>query len=143
MIGYAEDAQLTAQYLDDEGWFYTGDLGYLDNDGYLRLAGRKKDVIIRGGYKIYAEEVEYYLEQHPLIHRAGVVGAPGGLGGEAVWAYLELYPGAKLTSKEVLDFCRGQIAPYKIPEQVQFVERLPVTVTGKVQRFELREMINR
>ncbi len=141
MVGYYGDPAMTAQALDGEGWFYTGDLGYLGEDGYLRLTGRKKDVIVRGGYKIYAEEVEHYLEQHPLIRRAGVVGKPGG-GGEAVWAYVELVPGATLSAGQVREFCLGQIAPFKIPEQVHFVERLPTTVTGKVQRFRLREMAN-
>jgi fatty-acyl-CoA synthase len=140
MLGYHNDPQLTARFLDIEGWFYTGDLGYLGADGYLRLTGRKKDVIVRGGQKIYPEEVENYLEQHPLIRRAGVVGVPGGLGGEVVWAYLELYSGAKITSKDVFAYCRGQIAPFKIPEQIRLIERLPLTVTQKVQRFKLRAM---
>lgn len=143
MTGYYRDPQLTAQVLDAEGWFYTGDVGYVGEDGYLRLVDRKKDVIIRGGQNIYPAEVEQYLECHPLIRRAGVIGVPIGLGGEAVWAYLELQPGAALTAKEVLNFCRGQIAPFKIPAQVRFVERLPTTVTGKVQKFRLREMAAR
>jgi fatty-acyl-CoA synthase len=140
MIGYYGDPELTAQVLDAEGWFYTGDIGYLGEDGYLRLVDRKKDMIIRGGENIYSAEVEGYLERHPLIRRAGVIGVPSGLDGEAVWAYLELQPGARLTAKEALNFCRGQIAPFKIPAQVRFVERLPTTVTGKVQKFKLREM---
>ncbi len=139
MNGYHGDPALTDRVLDAEGWFYTGDLGVLDDDGYLRLMGRKDDVIVRGGFKIYPDEVEHYLEQHPLIRRAGVVGRPGG-DGEAVWAFLELAPGATLTAAQVREFCLGQIAPYKIPEQVRFVERLPTTVSGKVQRFKLREM---
>ncbi|HFD40266.1 MAG TPA: hypothetical protein ENJ31_10545 [Anaerolineae bacterium] len=141
MSGYHGDPALTAQALDAEGWFYTGDLGVLDDDGYLRLMGRKDDVIVRGGFKIYPDEVEHYLEQHPLIRRAGVVGRPGG-DGEAVWAFVELAPGATLTAAQVREFCLGQIAPYKIPEQVRFVERLPTTVSGKVQRFKLREMVD-
>lgn len=140
MTGYYRDPELTAQVLDSEDWFYTGDIGYLGEDGYLRLVGRKGDVIIRGGQNIYPAEVEAYLDSHPAIRRAGVVGVPSKLGGEAVWAYLELHPGTTLTVKEVLDFCRGQIALFKIPEQVRFVERLPTTVTDKVQRFKLREM---
>jgi acyl-CoA synthetase (AMP-forming)/AMP-acid ligase II len=150
MTGYYRDPELTAQALDDEGWFYTGDVGSIGEDGCLRLVDRKKDLILRGGQNIYPAEVERYLERHPLVRRAGVIGAPsslhpphqGGQGGipEAVWAYLELYPGAHLTSKEVLNFCRGQIAPFKIPEQVRFVERLPTTATGKVQKFRLREL---
>ena len=140
MTGYYCDPELTAQVLDEEGWFYTGDIGYVGEDGYLRLVDRKKDLIIRGGENIYPAEVEQYVERHPLIRRAGVIGVPSEVGGEAVWAYLELQPGATLTAKEALNFCRGQIAPFKIPAQVRFVERLPTTATGKVQKFKLREM---
>jgi fatty-acyl-CoA synthase/long-chain acyl-CoA synthetase len=143
MLGYYGDPELTAQVLGQDGWFYTGDLGHVGEDGYLRLTGRKKDLIIRGGQNVYPEEVEGYLQRHPAIRRAGVVGVPGGPGGEEVWANQERCPGAHVTVAEVLDFCRGQIAPFKIPEQVRFVERLPVTVTDKVQRFRLREMAAR
>lgn len=140
MMGYYRDEELTAQVLDNEGWFYTGDIGYLGEDGYLRLVERKKDVILRGGESIYPAEVEHYLEGHALIRRAGVVGVPGGAGSEEVWAYLELQPGATLTAKEVMSFCRGRIAPFKIPAQVRFVERLPATATGKVQKYRLRQL---
>ena len=139
MSGYYRAPELTAQVLDAEGWFYTGDIGYLGEDGYLRLVDRKADLIIRGGQNIYPAEVEQYLQQHPAIRRAAVVGAPHKVSGEAVWAYLELKPGAALSAPEVLDFCRGQIAPFKIPSQVRFVEHLPTNAVGKVQRFKLRE----
>jgi fatty-acyl-CoA synthase len=155
MTGYYNDPELTAQVLDAEGWFHTGDIGYVGEDGCLRLVDRKKDLILRGGQNIYPLEIEQYLERHPAIRRAAVIGVPwthslrsglrlsagaGEAGGEAVMAYLELQPGAKLSVKEVLEFCRGQIAPFKIPEQVRFVERLPTTATNKVQKFRLREM---
>jgi len=140
MMGYYNDPELTAEVLDAEGWFYTGDIGYIGEDGYLRLVDRKKDMILRGGQNIYPAEIEQYLERHPAIRRAAVIGVPSEMGGESVWAYLELQPGARLTVKEVLNFCRGQIAPFKIPEQVRFVERLPTTATNKVQKFRLREM---
>jgi fatty-acyl-CoA synthase/long-chain acyl-CoA synthetase len=140
MAGYYNDPELTAQVLDAEGWFYTGDIGYMGDDGYLRLVDRKKDLILRGGQNIYPLEIEQYLERHPSIRRAGVVGVPSEMGSEAVWAFLELQPGATLTVKEALNFCRGQIAPFKIPEQVRFVERLPTTATNKTQKFRLREM---
>ncbi|MCJ7588227.1 MAG: acyl--CoA ligase [Candidatus Aminicenantes bacterium] len=155
MMGYYNDPELTAQVLDAEGWFHTGDIGYVGEDGCLRLVDRKKDLILRGGQNIYPLEIEQYLERHPAIRRAAVIGVPwthslrsglrlsagaGEAGGEAVMAYLELQPGAKLSVKEVLEFCRGQIAPFKIPEQVRFVERLPTTATNKVQKFRLREM---
>jgi acyl-coenzyme A synthetase/AMP-(fatty) acid ligase len=140
MRGYYRDPALTAQVLDAEGWYYTGDVGYVGDDGYLRLVDRKSDLIIRGGQNIYPAEVELFLQGHPLIRRAGVVGIPHQTGGQAVWAFLELLPGARLTPTEALNFCRGQIAPFKIPDQVCFVDRLPTTVTDKVQRYKLREM---
>ena len=140
MMGYHNDPGLTAQVLDAEGWFYTGDIGYFGEDGYLRLVDRKKDMILRGGQNIYPAEIEQHLEHHPAVRRAGVIGVPSKMGGEAVWAYLELQPGARLTVKEALNFCRGQIAPFKMPEQVRFVERLPMTATNKVQKFRLREL---
>ncbi|MBN1660185.1 MAG: acyl--CoA ligase [Anaerolineae bacterium] len=139
MSGYYRDPALTAQVLDAQGWFHTGDLGVIDDDGRLCLLGRKRDVIVRGGFKIYPAEVEHFLEQHPLVRRAGVVGLPG-RDGEVVCAYLELAPGAGLTAVQVREYCLGQLASFKIPQQVRFVERLPVTATGKVQRFRLREM---
>ncbi|MBN1660177.1 MAG: AMP-binding protein [Anaerolineae bacterium] len=140
MRGYYRDPALTARVLDGDGWFYTGDVGYVGEDGYLRLVDRKRDLIIRGGQNVYPAEVEIYLQGHPLVRRAGVVGVARGSGGEEVWAFVELLPGARLTPTDVLNFCRGQIAPYKIPDEVRFVERLPTTVTDKVQRYRLREM---
>ncbi len=140
MLGYYRDRDLSAQVLDADGWLYTGDVGYLGEDGYLRLVDRKKDVIIRGGRNIYPAEVEAFLERHPAIRRAGVVGVPSEVGGEVPWAYLELRPGATLTFHQMLEHCRGQIAPYKVPAQVRLLECLPATATGKVQKFVLREM---
>ena len=143
MTGYYRDPELTAQVLDAEGWFYTGDIGQIGEDGHLRLIDRKNDLIIRGGENIYPAEIERYLESHPLIRRAAVISVPGESGSEAVWAYLEPRPGATLTPQEALGFCRGQIAPFKMPAQVRFLERLPTTATGKVQKFRLREMAAR
>ena len=140
MSGYHGDPALTAQVLDAGGWFYTGDLGKMDHHGYVQLVDRKKDLIIRGGENVYPAEVERHLEQHPFIRRAGVIGVPSKLSGESVWAYLELQPGAALSAKEVLNMCRGQIAPFKIPEKVCFVDHLPTTATDKVQKHVLREM---
>ncbi len=140
MTGYYRDPELTAQFLDAEGWFYTGDIGYVGEDGYLRIVDRKKDIIIRGGQNIYPAEVEHCLELHPAIRRAGVIGVPHDVAGEVAWSYLELQPGATLTATEVLNHCRERLAPFKIPAQVRFTERLPKTAAGKVQKFELREM---
>jgi fatty-acyl-CoA synthase len=140
MLGYHNDPALTACILDADGWLYTGDLGWLGDDGYLRLTGRKKDMLIRGGEKVYPEEVEHALERHPAVRRAGVIGVPGPAGGDAVWVFLELHGGAQLTARDALAFGQSQLAAFKAPEQVRFIERLPVTATGKVQRFRLREM---
>jgi acyl-CoA synthetase (AMP-forming)/AMP-acid ligase II len=140
MQGYHNAPALTAQVLDAEGWFYTGDIGVLGEDGYLRLVDRAKDMIVRGGEKIYPAEVETHLERHPLIRRAAVIGVPSGLAGEEVWAYVEPQPGARLNAADVLDFCRGQIAACKLPDEVRFTDRLPLTAAGKVQKFRLREL---
>ncbi len=139
MLGYHNAPAFTAQVLDAEGWFYTGDTGLLGDDGYLRLLGRAKDMIIRGGENIYPAEIERHLERHPLIRRAAVVGVSAGLQGEEIWAYVEPQPGARLTATDVLNFCRGQIAVFKLPDEVRFCDRLPITATGKVQKFKLRE----
>ncbi|HUW11835.1 MAG TPA: AMP-binding protein, partial [Anaerolineae bacterium] len=107
---------------------------------YLRLEGRKKDLIIRGGQNVYPAEVEAYLQLHPAIRRAAVIGIPSDTSGEAVWAYVETHSGATLTAREVRTFCLGQIAPFKIPEEVRFLACLPVTAANKVQKFKLRAL---
>ncbi|MGD9146116.1 MAG: AMP-binding protein [Anaerolineae bacterium] len=140
MLGYYLSPELTTQVLDDEGWFYTGDVGYVGDDGNLRLVDRKKDLIIRGGQNVYPAEVEGYLELHPAVQRAGVVGVPSEIGGESVWAYVQLVPGAEASATELRSFCRGRIAGFKVPSQVRFVERIPLSVTDKVQRYKLREL---
>jgi fatty-acyl-CoA synthase/long-chain acyl-CoA synthetase len=140
MEGYYRAPELTAQAFDEDGWLYTGDVGYVGEDGNLRLVDRKSDVIIRGGQNVYPAEVEAYLELHPAIQRAGVVGVDKELGGQAVWAYVERVPGAELSAGEVRSYCRGHIAGFKVPSQVRFVERMPLSVNDKVQRYKLREL---
>jgi acyl-coenzyme A synthetase/AMP-(fatty) acid ligase len=140
MLGYYRSPELTARVFDDEGWFYTGDVGYIGDDGNLRLVDRKRDLIIRGGQNIYPAEVEAYLELHPAVHRAGVVGVPHELSGQVVWAFVELEPGTTLTAPELRSYCRGNIANFKVPSQVRFVERMPLSVTDKVQRYKLRAL---
>jgi len=140
MAGYYKDPEATAQALDDEGWYYTGDLAVMDEKGYVRIVGRKKDMIIRGGQNIFPVEIEHYLLEHPLIEGAAVVGVPNPLGGESVWAYVVSRDDAQLTARDVLDYCRGNIAPYKVPDQVRFVDEFPLTPTGKVQKFKLRQL---
>jgi acyl-CoA synthetase (AMP-forming)/AMP-acid ligase II len=141
MLGYYNAPELTAQVLDSEGWFYTGDIGYIGEDGYLRLVDRKSDLIIRAGQNVFPAEVENHLVNHPFIRRAAVFGMPHTLTGETIWAYIEPQPGADLSVTEVLNHCRGQIAPFKIPEEVRFIERLPATPTGKIQKYQLRELV--
>ena len=140
MSGYYNDPGLTAQVLDAEGWFYTGDIGVQGEDGYLHLVDRKKEMIIRGGQNIFPAEVEAWLMTHPCVQRAAVVGVPHSLTGEAVWAFVELQPGATLTAREMLTYCRGQMASFKIPEQVRFLDHMPVAAIGKIQKFKLREL---
>ena len=141
MAGYYRDAGRTAAVLDAEGWFYTGDAGFIDEDRRLRLTGRLRDFIVRGGENVYPGEVEQYLERHPAVRRAAVVGAPSAYIGESVCAFLELQRGSTLTVQDVHAFCRGKIAPHKIPDDVRFLDRLPVTATGKVQKYRLRRSL--
>jgi acyl-CoA synthetase (AMP-forming)/AMP-acid ligase II len=140
MTGYYNAPELTAASLSPEGWFATGDIGWLGDDGYLRLSGRKKDMILRGGQNIFPAEIEAYLGRMPAVRQAAVVGVPNPLAGESIWAFLELHPGARLSERDVLYFCRGQIAPFKIPEKVRFIERLPASAAGKVQKYKLRAL---
>jgi fatty-acyl-CoA synthase len=137
--GYHNLPDETAQALDEEGWFYSGDVGYLDEAGCLHLMDRKKDMVIRGGENVYPAEVEHFLSTHPKVHMAAVVGVPSAVGGERLWAYIIPKQGTEPTAAEILDYCRGQIAPYKIPDEVRFVPDLPLTATRKVQKYVLRE----
>ncbi len=139
MKGYYKAPEATAEVLDEQGWYYTGDLATIDERGYVRIVGRKKDMIIRGGQNIYPKEIEDYLQTHPKIRSVAVVGVPGRLGGERGWAYVVPEPGEDLTAVEVLDYCRGQIAAYKVPEVVRFLSELPTSTVGEVQKYKLRQ----
>ncbi len=139
MLGYYKAPELTATVKDPEGWLFTGDLARIDEKGYLHIVGRTKDIIIRGGQNIYPAEIESYLESHPKIEEAAVVGVPSAVGGESVWAFLRLARNAEMTVQEVLDYCRGRLEIFKIPGQVRFVGELPRVETGKPQKFKLRE----
>lgn len=140
MVGYWGAPDLTAQVVDEEGWYRTGDLAVMDEEGYLRIVGRKKDMIIRGGRNIYPEKIERHLMAHPAVREAAVVGVPGGLGGEDVWAFVIPEEGADLTPRQVREHCRGVLEPYEIPQVVRVVEDFPRSSTGKPQKFRLREM---
>jgi fatty-acyl-CoA synthase len=138
MKGYYQAPELTAAVLDAEGWLYTGDMARIDEQGYLHIVGRQKDVIVRGGQNIYPAEIEHHLETHPLIEKAAVVGVPSVVGGESVWAFVQLKEDGRMTVQEVLDHCRGRLETYKIPSQVRFVNEIPQGEMGKLQKFKLR-----
>ncbi len=138
MKGYYQAPELTAEVLDEGGWLYTGDMALIDEKGFLRIVGRKKDLIIRGGQNIYPAEIEQYLETHPKIEKTAVVGVPAAVGGESVWAFVRLRENARMTIQEVLDYCRGTLEIYKIPSEVRFVSELPQSEMGKSQKFKLR-----
>lgn len=140
MLGYYRAPGMTAEVMDEDGWYYTGDLAMIDEEGYLRIVGRKKDVIIRGGQNIYPAEIEHYLIAHPKIREAAVVGVPSVVGGESAWAFIILEDGTEMTAQEVLDYCRAELEAYKIPSRVRFVSDFPRSATGKPQKFKLREV---
>ena len=138
MLGYYNAPEANATVFDQEGWYFTGDLATMDGNGYFRIVGRKKDLIIRGGQNIYPPEIENHLSGKPGIANVAVVGVPDPVAGERVWAFVLPTEGAQLTPADVLGYCRGELAPYKVPEQVRVVADLPMTSTGKVQKFVLR-----
>jgi fatty-acyl-CoA synthase len=139
MKGYDGDPEGTAQVIRPDGWLHTGDLGILRPDGCIHLTGRSKDVIIRGGENIYPREVEEFLYSHPKVDEAQVVGIPNARLGEIVAAWVRLAPGTEATEEEIKEFCKGQIAYYKIPEHVRFVTEFPATLSGKIQKYKIRE----
>jgi fatty-acyl-CoA synthase len=139
MSGYYHAPEATAQVIDEEGWYYTGDLARIDEDGYVHIVGRLKDVIIRGGQNIYPAEIEAYLAAHAKIREAAVVGMPSAVGGETAWAFVLLQEGVEMTAREVLAYCREELAAHEIPSQIRFVADFPRTETGKPKKFELRQ----
>jgi len=122
-----------------EGWFFTGDIGYMDEEGFFHISDRKKDMIIAGGYNIYPAEVEAILYEHPKILEAAVIGVPDPVRGESVKAFVVLKEGETATAEEIEAFCREQLAAYKVPRQVEFISDLPKSVVGKILRRELRQ----
>jgi fatty-acyl-CoA synthase len=140
MRGYWNDPERTAEVIDSARWMHTGDLATMDDEGYIRVVGRIKDMVIRGGENVYPREIEEFLYTHPQIADVQVIGVPDERYGEELMAWVVLRPGASLTAEEVREFCRGQIARYKIPRYVKFVDSFPMTVTGKVQKFKMREL---
>ncbi len=140
MEGYYKAEELTQQTIDEEGWYYTGDLASIDEDGYIKIVGRKKDLIIRGGQNIYPAELEAVLLTHPQVVQAAVVGVPDEIAGEKVLAFVVVEDPDKTTPLDILDYCREQMAPYKVPNNVHILDELPMNQAGKVQKFVLQDL---
>ena len=139
MLGYWDDPERTAEAIDTEGWMHSGDIGVIDERGYGNIVGRIKDMVIRGGENIYPREIEEFLYAHPKIADVQVVGVPDPKLGEELCAWVRLVEGETCDEEEVQTFCRGRIAHYKIPRYVRFVDEFPLTISGKVQKFIIRE----
>lgn len=139
MKGYYKNSEDTAAVIDEDGFLHTGDLAVMDEEGYCRITGRLKDMIIRGGENIYPREIEEFLYKHPNILDVQIVGVPDETFGEEVSAWIKLKSGASMTADELKEYCKGKIARYKIPRYIAFVEEFPMTASGKVQKFKLRE----
>jgi fatty-acyl-CoA synthase len=139
MRGYWADDDRTAEAIDAEGWMHSGDLATMDEDGYFKIVGRIKDMVIRGGENLYPREIEEFLYRHPKVTAVQVFGVPDPKYGEELCAWVKLAAGEDATEEDIRDFCRGQIAHHKIPRYVRFVDEFPLTVTGKVQKFVMRD----
>ena len=139
MHGYWGDAERTHEAIDAEGWMHTGDLAVMDAEGYVNIVGRIKDMVIRGGENIYPREIEEFLYRHPMIQDVQVVGVPDPKYGEELCAWIIPKAGTTPTDDDIRDFCKGKIAHYKIPRYIRFVQSFPLTITGKVQKFKIRE----
>ncbi len=140
MQGYYGDPEATAKAIDQNGWLYSGDLGTMDADGYVKITGRRKEMIIRGGENIYPAEIEEYLFTHPKISQAAVFGVPDPRLGEEVMAWIRLHEGEALTEDELRAFCKKGLAHFKVPHYIWFVDEFPMTVTGKLQKFRMQEI---
>jgi fatty-acyl-CoA synthase len=141
MDGYLGDPEATAAAIDAEGWLHTGDLALRRSNGYYSITGRIKDLVIRGGENIYPREIEEFLFTHPAIEQASVVGVPDARYVEELCAWVKLKAGATLSEDELRNFCRANLAHYKAPRYIRFVEEFPQTVTGKIQKFKIREQM--
>lgn len=139
MKGYWNDEAKTQEAVDDAGWMHTGDLAIMDEQGYVNIVGRLKDMVIRGGENVYPREIEEFLYRHPKVQDVQVIGVPDQKYGEEVCAWIKLRDGEAATAEEIREFCKGQIAHYKIPRYIEFVPEFPMTITGKIQKFVMRE----
>ncbi len=141
MLGYWNDEEQTRETIDEARWLHSGDLGVMDDEGYLRIVGRIKDMIIRGGENVYPREVEEFLYTHPAISEVQVFGIPDARMGEEICAWIRLEDGASLTEDGVRDYCKGRITHFKVPKHIRFVDEFPMTVTGKAQKFRMSEIM--
>jgi fatty-acyl-CoA synthase len=139
MLGYWNDPEKTAEAIDADGWMHSGDLAVMDENGYVNIVGRIKDLVIRGGENIYPREIEEFLYTHPAVADAQVIGVPDEKYGEEIMAWVQLAEGEQATEDDIKEFCRGTIAHFKVPRYITFVEEFPMTVTGKVRKIEMRE----
>lgn len=138
MDGYYENPDATAEVIKD-GWYYTGDIGKIDDDGYVFVLGRKKDMIIISGHNVYPVDVEDVLYTHPKVVEAAVIGVPDKTRGEAIKAFISLKKGEVATEAEIKKFCRERLVDYKVPREVVFMEALPKTASGKIRKQSLRD----
>jgi len=140
MVGYYKNTEATAEALRG-GWLHTGDVGYLDEDGYLFITDRMKDMIIKGGYNLYPSEIEGYLEAHPAIAEVSVIGIPDSKYGEEVMAFIVRRPDQELVEEDIIEFAKAKMTPFKAPSQVKFIDALPKSLVGKVLKKELRKLV--
>ncbi|MGR9114198.1 MAG: AMP-binding protein [Gammaproteobacteria bacterium] len=140
MLGYANKPDATAEAIDANGWLHSGDLGVMDQDGYVSITGRLKEMIIRGGENIYPREIEDFIFTHPKVASVAVFGIPDEFYGEEVAAWIQLHANAECNIEEIQDFCKDKLAHFKIPKRIEFVDSFPMTVTGKLQKFKMREL---
>jgi fatty-acyl-CoA synthase len=141
MHGYWEDEAKTREVIDSDHWMHTGDLATMDAEGYINIVGRSKDMVIRGGENIYPAEIEAFLYRHPKVQDVQVVGLPDKRYGEELCAWIVAKPDETISENEIREFCKGQIAHFKVPAYIRFVTQFPMTVTGKVQKFKIRELM--
>jgi len=140
MLGYWDDPERTAEAIDRARWMHTGDLATMDDEGYVNIVGRSKDMIIRGGENVYPREIEEFLYTHPDIADVAVIGVPDERYGEEIMAWIQIREGSSLSGEELRGFCEGKIAHYKVPRYVEIVDEFPMTITGKVQKYKMREI---
>jgi fatty-acyl-CoA synthase len=140
MLGYWDNSEATARSIDGAKWMHSGDLAVMRDDGYVNISGRLKDMIIRGGENVYPREIEEFLYSHPHVSEVQVIGVPDLKYGEEICAWVRLREGETTSAEQLREYCRGQIAHYKIPKYIRFTAEFPTTVTGKIQKFRMREI---